>query len=117
MARPKRKSPALEKAKTRASSCASIDANLDLGSVTLAQFNDKIEHLEETLDKYNEELSKLDGMLNVLEAEESVVADWTERMLAGVGTKYGKDSDEYEKAGGTRKSERKTPVRKPATPK
>jgi hypothetical protein len=33
--------------------------------------------------------------------------DLTERMLAGVGSKYGKDSTEYEKAGGVRKSERK----------
>jgi len=31
-----------------------------------------------------------------------------------VGAVYGKDSDQYEKAGGVRKSERKRPVRKPA---
>jgi hypothetical protein len=30
----------------------------------------------------------------------------------GVASKYGKDSNEYEKAGGTRKSERKRPMRK-----
>jgi hypothetical protein len=36
-------------------------------------------------------------------------------MLAGVGSKYGKDSSEYEQAGGTRTSERKPPVRKPKT--
>jgi hypothetical protein len=30
-------------------------------------------------------------------------------MLAGVASKYGKDSVEYEKAGGVRKSERKRP--------
>jgi hypothetical protein len=34
-------------------------------------------------------------------------------MLAGVSSKFGKNSDEYEKAGGTKKSERKKPVRKP----
>ena len=37
------------------------------------------------------------------------------RMLTGVATEYGKDSPEYEAAGGVRKSERKKPVRKPKT--
>lgn len=37
-------------------------------------------------------------------------------MLAGVASKYGKDSNEYEMAGGTRKSEIKRPAKKkPAT--
>jgi hypothetical protein len=33
-------------------------------------------------------------------------------MLNGVSVRFGKDSNEYEKAGGIRKSERKKPVRK-----
>jgi hypothetical protein len=37
-----------------------------------------------------------------------------ERMLIAVAAKYGKYSDEYEKAGGKRKSERKRPTREPA---
>ena len=36
---------------------------------------------------------------------------------SGVGLKYGKDSNEYEKAGGVRTSERKKPVRTPAANK
>ena len=35
-----------------------------------------------------------------------------ERMLSAMGDKYGKDSSEYEVAGGTRKSERKKPTKK-----
>jgi hypothetical protein len=35
-------------------------------------------------------------------------------MLAAVGVKYGKDSNEYEEAGGTRKSERAAPTPAPA---
>ena len=38
-------------------------------------------------------------------------------MLTGVGVKYGKDSNEYEKAGGVRTSERKKPVRTKTTTK
>ncbi len=34
-------------------------------------------------------------------------------MLSGVGVKFGKDSAEYGKAGGTRASDRKKIVRKP----
>jgi hypothetical protein len=36
-------------------------------------------------------------------------------MLAGVAAVYGKDSDQYEQAGGVRKSERKSPGRKAKT--
>ena len=45
-------------------------------------------------------------------AAEKAIRDLSERMLAGVASKYGKDSSEYEMAGGTRKSERKRPTRK-----
>jgi hypothetical protein len=38
---------------------------------------------------------------------EKTLRDMSERMLTGVATKYGKDSDEYEKAGGVRKRDRK----------
>lgn len=39
------------------------------------------------------------------------------RMLAGIGARFGKDSSEYEQAGGVRKSDRKFPPRKTkATP-
>ncbi|MGI8935279.1 MAG: hypothetical protein ACR2FS_14525 [Phormidesmis sp.] len=37
----------------------------------------------------------------------------TDRMLTGVATQFGKNSDEYEMAGGTRKSERRR-VKRPA---
>lgn len=42
----------------------------------------------------------------------TLIRDYSERILLGVAMKYGKNSDEYEMAGGIRKSERKRPVRK-----
>ncbi len=45
---------------------------------------------------------------------EKELKDWNGRMLAGVGSEFGKDSPEYEAAGGVRKSERKKPARKAA---
>jgi hypothetical protein len=53
-------------------------------------------------------------LYNKFQAEITKLKDWNERMLAGVATAYGKDSSEYEQAGGVRKSERKKPVRKAA---
>jgi hypothetical protein len=47
----------------------------------------------------------------MLEAEKSLQY-LTEHMLIGVAWKYGKNSSEYEMAGGIRKSDRKRPMRK-----
>ena len=52
------------------------------------------------------------NMLNDVIKTELALKDLSERMLMGVGSKFGKDSDEYEMAGGVRKSEHKKPVRK-----
>ena len=41
----------------------------------------------------------------------------SERMLLKVGAKFGKDSDQYEKAGGVRKSMHKKPAIKAVTSK
>ena len=58
----------------------------------------------------------LDGLLNALEADEKMLNTLSEKMLAAVGVKYGKDSDEYEQAGGTRTSERAKPTKKKTVP-
>ena len=104
----------IESAITRAASLASISPTLDLGGdMTLVAYQAAVADAESKLDQYNTKLSEVDDCLNALVAQEKAVADWSERMLAGVASKFGKDSSEYEKAGGVRKSERKTPVRKP----
>ena len=50
---------------------------------------------------------------NIVLEKEKTMKDICERMLEGVGSKFGHDSNEYEMAGGKRKSERKRPIRKP----
>jgi hypothetical protein len=120
MARNKRTSPSLAKAKDRASALASISKTLDLGnSLTLAGYIDKTTALEVKLNDYNTTLSMLDGLANELDKMEEELDDLSERMLLGVGSKFGKNSDEYEKAGGKKKSERRrgaNKTEKPATP-
>ena len=113
MARPKRTSPTIEKSQQRLSALLSIDTNLDLGNdLTAAAYKAEIVKAQTLLDTYNTLLSQTDGALNAFAAAEKGLKDLSERMLSGVSVKFGKDSAQYEMAGGVRKSERKRPVRK-----
>ncbi|HEY1770829.1 MAG TPA: hypothetical protein VGG02_11315 [Chthoniobacterales bacterium] len=117
MSRLKRKSAAVEFATGRANDLKSIDPALDLGNgLTLAAYQAQIQALNDLNDDYNTDLSTLDSQLDTIQADEHALDAMSVRMLAGVGSKYGKDSNQYEMAGGTRTSERKKSVRKPKTP-
>jgi hypothetical protein len=72
----------------------------------------KAELLRSQLATYNESLSFADRALNAVQDTEKEIRDLSERMLIAVAARYGKDSYEYEMAGGTRKSERKRPQRR-----
>jgi hypothetical protein len=85
-------------------------------SLPLADYKTKTTALKSKNDQYNSDLSDLDASLNSIQGDEKALGDLSARMLAGVGSKYGKDSSEYEQAGGTRTSERKPPTRKPKPP-
>ena len=115
MARPKRNSTTLEAARQRLAGLKSITPAPDFGSaLSLDQYEQEINAYSAKLDKYNEALSTLDGLQNELDTAETNLNDKSKRMLAAVGAHYGTDSDQYEKAGGTRSSERKRPTRKTA---
>ena len=107
MPRPKKtSSTALDQAAARAAGASAIDANLDLGNdLTLQTLKNAITDGLNKQSTYNSLLSQADEAKNKFEAAERTVRDLSERMLAGVAARYGKDSDAYEKAGGTRKSE------------
>jgi len=117
VSRLKRSSKELEKAQQRATNLASIDVALDLGNgLTLTAYQTQITALQARLNKHNGMLSEIDALANDITAGEKALADLSERMLDGVGVKFGKDSNEYEMAGAVRKSERKKPVRKKGVP-
>ena len=98
----------------RASALKSIDPNLDLGNgLTLAQYEANVETLRQKMNAYNTALSQVDELLNQTQALNTALKDLSERMLLGVAARFGKNSNEYEKAGGTRKSERKKTIKKP----
>ncbi len=121
MARIKRKSPAADKATTRAAALASISSTLDLGNgLTLAAYKAAIAGINDPttgkLTVYNGALSSLDAQLTDLNAAEKSLNALSQSMLTGVGVKFGFDSDQYEQAGGVRKSDRKKPVKKAKQP-
>ena len=115
MARKKRKSAAVEKATKRAASLTAIDPALDLGNgLTLAAFNAAIKAQSDAVENYNTNLSNLDVSLTTIKANDKALGSLSARMLKGVSSKFGEDSDQYEKAGGKRTSERAHPQRKAA---
>lgn len=101
------------KAEARMNGSKSIDIDLDLGGdLKMAGFQTVITANRNAIEDYNTTLSSLDQKLNLINSTDKAVREYSQRWLNAVGSKYGYDSDEYEMAGGTRKSERKKPVKK-----
>ncbi|NJL35451.1 MAG: hypothetical protein HC899_00920 [Leptolyngbyaceae cyanobacterium SM1_4_3] len=116
MPRQKRSSRVLVNAERRAASLRSVSNSLDFGEgVSLADYTQLIEDLRAELATHNEALSLIDKSTNAIQDIESKLRDLSERLLLGVGTRYGKNSNEYEMAGGIRKSDRKRPTRRSQT--
>ena len=108
MARSKRTSAISEAARLRLAGLQSIDPLLDLGGgLTVVSFKADIDDVDADMNTYNTMLSDVDQFQNRLNTKEEKLNDKSTRLLAAVGARFGKDSDEYEKAGGTRTSERK----------
>lgn len=100
-------------ATNRLAGLKSIAENLDLGNgLTVEAFNNLINDNFDTLERYNTLLSQVDQASNDFDVLQKKLKDDHERMLLGVAAKFGKDSDEYEMAGGKRKSERRKPTKK-----
>lgn len=105
-----------EQAIQRVAGLKAISDALDLGNdLTVVSYQTAIDDLKTTVDSYNTLLAQADTMQNAIRLKEKQLRDYSERMLLGVAARYGKNSDEYEKAGGTKKSKRRRIVRKSAT--
>ncbi|MDX2217322.1 MAG: hypothetical protein SFY66_28905 [Oculatellaceae cyanobacterium bins.114] len=105
-----RGSKALDKAQRRLALLKAIDENLDLGhGLTVAAYLQMIETIRATLEAHNTLLSNLDESRKTLTQMDSNLTAFSERMLSGVASIYGRSSIEYAKAGGSRrKSSRST---------
>lgn len=88
----------------------SIQPKLDLGAgLSVASLTKMHEALNGALAHYNKLLSDTDAALNNIQDLETKARELAERTLIGIAANFGKDSSEYEQAGGTRRSERKKP--------
>lgn len=111
MARPKKlRSREIDLAEERITGMEVIDPRLVLGDdLTLEIYRAQRKKAKDALEAYNRLLSQVDGLLNTYQIEEELLGELNVRMLAGVGSRFGFNSSEYEQAGGTRISERKRP--------
>lgn len=107
MSRQKRTSRVLEKAELRASGMKSIIPSIKFEEdYTLEKLIDSIEQLRNKIDVHNSALAIVDSTLTEVENMEKNLKQLSEKMLMVVAIKYGKDSVEYEMAGGVRNSDR-----------
>ncbi|MBW4456255.1 MAG: hypothetical protein KME55_28120 [Nostoc indistinguendum CM1-VF10] len=107
MSRQKRTSRVLEKAELRASGMKSIVPSIKFEQdYTLEKLIESIEQLRNKLDVHNSALAIVDSSLTEVEGMEKNLSQLSEKMLMVVAIKYGKDSAEYEMAGGVRNSDR-----------
>ena len=113
--RRKKDSKIIETAKARLAGLIAIDPALDLGSgKNIPTYETKITETESSLAIYNQKLAELDELYNDFLAKEKDLGTFNAEILAAVKGLYGRDSDEYEQAGGTRYSERKKPQKSDA---
>ncbi|NJN88048.1 MAG: hypothetical protein HC881_19350 [Leptolyngbyaceae cyanobacterium SL_7_1] len=113
MPRKTRSSRVIAKAEQRAINLKMINPTLQLNSDrTLESYVQSIDQLRERLATYNSLLAQIDLAQTELLEREKALKRLSEDMLIDVASKYGKDSYEYQMAGGTRRSDRKRPVRK-----
>lgn len=98
----------LDRAHSRAAAITTITPAVELGGeLTLATYQASIVEAQTKLNAYNAMLTDADTARREFESIERNLADLSDRMLAGVGAIYGKNSAEYAQAGGVKKSERR----------
>ncbi|MEH2172507.1 hypothetical protein [Nostoc sp.] len=107
MPRKKRSSRILEKAEFRVAGLKAIDPNINFDDThNLQNLTQLIDNFHNMLDEYNAALAMIDSSRKKLDEMEKTLSQVSDKMLTGVGFKYGKNSNEYELAGGVRDSER-----------
>jgi hypothetical protein len=108
MVQRKRNSTALTKAERRIEGMQMINSQLDFGNgLSIASYNHKILDIRNKLTAYNQARTMMETTQNALAEAESELNIFSEKMLLSVASHYGKTSDEYGMAGGTRRSYRR----------
>ncbi|MBK8624694.1 MAG: hypothetical protein IPN86_03670 [Saprospiraceae bacterium] len=113
----RRRSAAIIAAQDRLSGLMNIDPLIDLGNGLSAQsYQAKIEMTEAKLNAYVNAVAKADAARAMLIDAEKELSDFSDHIMRGVSVKFGMNSAEYVSVGGTRKKDRKRPIRKNMSP-
>ena len=105
----------LEQAQSVLDALIQIDANMNVGGVNSANLSTDIAAATQLVSQMNTLEAQLTNLRNERDTRNSELWDKLKRIRNGVKANYGDDSSEYEMIGGTRRSERKAPVRKVKT--
>ncbi len=73
----------------------------------MQNYSQKIQNLRSHLSLYNTSLAQVDDLTRKIKAIEADLNKASEQMLLSIGGRYGKDSSEYGKAGGSPRGERR----------
>jgi len=119
--REKTKSAVVTKAEGRLNGMQVVDAKqekaVNYGNekepLTVTEMSAQIALVELKRADYNKALKLADEISNAYDAEEEILNAMCTKVLSSAVGEFGEDTDEYEQLGGTRKSDRKKPVRKP----
>lgn len=104
--RKKQRSRSLETAEFRLNALLNIDETLDFGAgFNVNSYKTLVEEAEAELNRYNALLADADQQRSSVRRLEKQLDDANERVFSGIITQFGRDSDEYEMIGGTRKSD------------
>jgi hypothetical protein len=107
MPRQKRASRILKKAEFRVAGLKAIDPNIAFDDkCNLQNLTQTIEEFRNVLEAYNTDLAAVDSCKIKVDAMEKTLGSLSDKMLMGVCFRYGRDSNEYDMAGGVRESER-----------
>ena len=119
MPQKKKVSAAIAKAKVRISGMKTIDLMLDLGNgMNITAYEMAIQDADQRIEAYNMAIANVSQLQSSVAEAEAVLAELSERMLSTIAGRYGKKSDQYEMAGGTKRTPRRRVVKKkePAAP-
>ncbi|MCU0549530.1 MAG: hypothetical protein MUC48_09300 [Leptolyngbya sp. Prado105] len=99
-----RESKALEKAEARIKGMQEINSPVDLGNgISLDNYITKAEALRQQIEAHNTLLKTLEQSRQSIAEAEQELNDFSEHILLSVAALYGKQSKQYERAGGKRK--------------
>lgn len=84
-----------------------------LGNLTLAQLQTMITNLRSQRSETEDLRTQLTASINETNTQALAVSEAVTRARSGFRAFFGPDSTQYEQAGGTRRSDRKRPTRKP----